>query len=236
MTILTKRHSKLHLKKRISLKILNGLPLFRGLHLSVVEDDEMCLAFAAGHIDFLTDKEFKLSPTQLKDYGLDKDPFDVAMKDWVRKLLRWTDRITILNALMYMERLATRSDAKLTLYNRHRVFFVSVILSNKFLDDIPYDNPQWSEMSKYWTLHQLNKFESDFLTLLDWRLNVDHGEFSSFVRDIDHFTRAFATQHQTTGTCASEYLKQCQSTFHITDMTRDRVQLTKPQLTKLQTQ
>eukprot|EP00736_Rhodelphis_marinus_P009602 Rmarinus@m.26279 len=168
-----------------------------GFHESVLSNTDVCADFIVSVIDSLTNFEYpELTSAQLARYGMSGDPWRVPLRDYILYLLSFlTEREMMLGVIEMMRVLNVSSflDSKpvsdLTKYNRHRVFFVAVMLAHKFFVDEAYNNVAWTKIGQFWTMHQVSSFERRFLFRMDWRLNVSPEEFAEVVHDADFYVR-----------------------------------------------
>lgn len=83
-------------------------------------------------------------------------------------------------ALIYMDRLF---DAVPTLVlsslSFHRIVLATVMLANKFLDDIHHRNSHWAEVGGV-TLKELNWIEAESLRTLGWQCNVTVDQYARY--------------------------------------------------------
>eukprot|EP00735_Rhodelphis_limneticus_P005766 TRINITY_DN1776_c0_g1::TRINITY_DN1776_c0_g1_i2::g.25046::m.25046 TRINITY_DN1776_c0_g1::TRINITY_DN1776_c0_g1_i2::g.25046 ORF type:complete len:246 (-),score=22.76,sp/Q4R871/CCYL2_MACFA/25.23/6e-07,Cyclin/PF08613.6/3.5e-13,Cyclin_N/PF00134.18/2.5e-08,Cyclin_N/PF00134.18/6e+03,FPN1/PF06963.7/0.038,SCF/PF02404.10/0.17 TRINITY_DN1776_c0_g1_i2:312-1049(-) len=157
---------------------------------SIVEDTSLCAVYAAAFLNELTDYNYpELSQQDLRRFGLLNDPVNLMIEPWTEYLIQFVTRQEVTLALLYIKRLVQMQDCLLTRYNRHRVFFVALMMANKYMDDIAYVNSQWADISKCWTKKQLSKYEREFLRLLDWRLHIHQEEYTQFYQMINHICR-----------------------------------------------
>jgi len=85
---------------------------------------------------------------------------------------------SLLLALYYIYKLKNNLPKTLSknIGSEYRLFIVSLILSNKFLDDHTFTTKTWSELSGL-SIIELNIMEREFLIGLDYKMFVSHEEF-----------------------------------------------------------
>ncbi|KAA6399665.1 MAG: hypothetical protein EZS28_004815 [Streblomastix strix] len=90
------------------------------------------------------------------------------------------DDLNMIYGLALLKRILNRrQDLPFTYLNVHRLYLVSVIVATKFLDDITYKNKDWSTIGGRWfSLHEINTMELEFLLALDYSLHVSVDEIS----------------------------------------------------------
>jgi hypothetical protein len=82
-------------------------------------------------------------------------------------------------SLIYVDRMLTRSNIKLTERNVHRFCLTSAMIASKFLQDDYYNNAHWAKIGGV-TVVELNNLELAFLTLLTFDLFVDDVEYANY--------------------------------------------------------
>ncbi|XP_022124375.1 uncharacterized protein LOC110999568 isoform X2 [Pieris rapae] len=85
-------------------------------------------------------------------------------------------------AILYLERLKLCNPDYLTATSPADLFLVSLMVSNKFLQDDGEDDEvicsEWAASGGL-DLHQLNKLEADFLNAIEWNLYINEKTFKS---------------------------------------------------------
>lgn len=61
----------------------------------------------------------------------------------------------------------------------HRVFLISLILAQKFLEDTCYTNAAWATLSGIFSVKEVNKMELEFLSLIEFELCFSEAEFEA---------------------------------------------------------
>mmetsp|Transcript_28384 Transcript_28384/g.34660 ORF Transcript_28384/g.34660 Transcript_28384/m.34660 type:complete len:289 (+) Transcript_28384:55-921(+) len=80
---------------------------------------------------------------------------------------------SLVASLIYVERLKEAlPEMKVTKYNIHRIFMVTMLLAAKFAEDIPIHNSYWSRVGGV-PVEELNKFESAFCSHTKFNLFVE---------------------------------------------------------------
>lgn len=86
-------------------------------------------------------------------------------------------------ALLYIERvLRSHPHMEVDPFSCHRLLLTGVMLAHKYHDDAPHDNAYYAQVGGI-EVQQLNTLESQFLSLINWKLYVDRDEFDRY-RDL----------------------------------------------------
>ncbi|KAK9687332.1 hypothetical protein K7432_014827 [Basidiobolus ranarum] len=93
----------------------------------------------------------------------------------------------VLLALLYIQRFKNSSPCtKGADSSEGRLFAVSLMLANKYLDDNAFTNRTWSEVTGI-PLQEINIMEKEFLTILSFNLNITHRELKGWSKSLsDH--------------------------------------------------
>ncbi|ORY06612.1 hypothetical protein K493DRAFT_190414, partial [Basidiobolus meristosporus CBS 931.73] len=114
--------------------------------------------------------------------GLLEKPAEPAFRNFCYQVLS-TSQVSvpvILLALVYIQRFKSSSPCTMGADSSEgRLFAVALMLANKFLDDGPFTNRTWSEVTGI-PLSEINIMEREFLTILSFDLNMSHREFRSW--------------------------------------------------------
>eukprot|EP00736_Rhodelphis_marinus_P007020 Rmarinus@m.3109 len=130
-----------------------------------------------------------ISWERLHLYGLETDPYEKSFTQWLLALKSVTgERELILAAALLCRALEVSWETSITtpvrdlsLYNRHRSFFVALILVDKFYTDDPYKLSSWASRFRYWDAHSLMQMELMFLKRLKWQVDISPAEFNRFL-------------------------------------------------------
>lgn len=96
---------------------------------------------------------------------------------------------TLTLAMIYLDRIMGRHRSlRLNGLNIHRFLLVSCLLAVKSAEDVPFPNSFWARVGGL-ELEELNKLESDFLGLLDFRVFVSPEELESLRRRFEEICR-----------------------------------------------
>ncbi|KAK9766628.1 hypothetical protein K7432_004169 [Basidiobolus ranarum] len=93
----------------------------------------------------------------------------------------------VLLALLYIQRFKNSSPCtKGADSSEGRLFAVSLMLANKYLDDNAFTNRTWSEVTGI-PLQEINIMEKEFLMILSFNLNLTHRELKGWSKSLnDH--------------------------------------------------
>ncbi|KAK9761554.1 hypothetical protein K7432_013470 [Basidiobolus ranarum] len=121
--------------------------------------------------------------------GLLEIPADPAFQGFCCRVLSSTQVPipVVLLALIYIQRFKGSSPStKGADSSEGRLFVVSLMLANKYLDDNAYTNRTWSEVTGI-PLQEINIMEKEFLTVLSFNLNVTNRELKGWSKSLkDH--------------------------------------------------
>ncbi|RHZ58173.1 hypothetical protein Glove_375g19 [Diversispora epigaea] len=93
----------------------------------------------------------------------------------------------IILALLYIAKLKMkRLEDKIDHGTEYQIFVCALMLANKFLSDISYDNKAWSDALNI-PVSQLNTMEKEFLINLDFRLNISEQEYHEWVHNLTEY-------------------------------------------------
>eukprot|EP00735_Rhodelphis_limneticus_P010876 TRINITY_DN3795_c0_g1::TRINITY_DN3795_c0_g1_i1::g.24070::m.24070 TRINITY_DN3795_c0_g1::TRINITY_DN3795_c0_g1_i1::g.24070 ORF type:complete len:196 (+),score=29.05,Cyclin/PF08613.6/1.6e-08,Cyclin_N/PF00134.18/1.6e-06 TRINITY_DN3795_c0_g1_i1:162-749(+) len=144
-------------------------------------DSVLCAQFVEQYLDLHTNRSYPtLDQKGLERLCLHKDPFHIPLLSWTKHLIDRTSPAVVLLATVYIRRalcpehtelLLPVTIGSLTMYNRHRVILVAVIIASKFLMDVPYSMQAWSQICKdSWSANDLSIMEEKFIGRMKWNL------------------------------------------------------------------
>eukprot|EP00735_Rhodelphis_limneticus_P014747 TRINITY_DN8827_c0_g1::TRINITY_DN8827_c0_g1_i1::g.18987::m.18987 TRINITY_DN8827_c0_g1::TRINITY_DN8827_c0_g1_i1::g.18987 ORF type:complete len:253 (-),score=30.06,Cyclin_N/PF00134.18/2.1e+03,Cyclin_N/PF00134.18/5.2e-09,Cyclin/PF08613.6/0.00027 TRINITY_DN8827_c0_g1_i1:13-771(-) len=176
-------------------------PIFAVCNASFLADEKRSAAIIAAYLEQLTNKRFApMDAESLKRYNLENDPLDTPFQDWILHLIESTNSTVVLCAVICLRRalnpeepdlLKTQPLRQLSLYNRHRVLFTCVMLTAKYLIDMPVPMKKWVRMGQNcWTPACICSMEKKVLDALSWKMHIDPWKFADFV----HSLNCIATQ------------------------------------------
>jgi len=122
------------------------------------------------------------------DSGRIKTSFDclivppISLPDYtarIQKYFQCSHECFVLS-LVYIDRLVESSpEFKLSHVNAHKILLTSLVLAAKFHNDDYQSNKHYARVGGV-SLAELNKLETHFLKLLDWRTHVTHFEYNTY--------------------------------------------------------
>eukprot|EP00735_Rhodelphis_limneticus_P004746 TRINITY_DN16377_c0_g1::TRINITY_DN16377_c0_g1_i1::g.29539::m.29539 TRINITY_DN16377_c0_g1::TRINITY_DN16377_c0_g1_i1::g.29539 ORF type:complete len:196 (-),score=41.27,Cyclin/PF08613.6/5e-09,Cyclin_N/PF00134.18/6.9e-06 TRINITY_DN16377_c0_g1_i1:30-617(-) len=144
-------------------------------------DTLLCAQFVEQYLDLHTNHSYPtLDKAGLERLCLQKDPFHIPFLAWTKYLIDRTSPAVLLLATVYIRRalcpehtelLLPVTITSLTVYNRHRVLLIAVIIASKYLMDVPYSMQAWSQICQdSWTASDLCIMEEKFIARMKWSL------------------------------------------------------------------
>lgn len=102
------------------------------------------------------------------------DIYTINIEDYLQRLIGYLDisHNIIIVSLIYIDRLKI----KFNYNNVHKLVLVSLLITNKFLEDDNMNNNYWANCGGI-PLNSLNKLEKEFLKRINYKLNVNEEEF-----------------------------------------------------------
>eukprot|EP00736_Rhodelphis_marinus_P003888 Rmarinus@m.17507 len=136
-------------------------------------------------LDGLVNPTAHMTPAQLKRFGMEDDPTDIPLPDFLQTFLRICHPSELVAAFVYIRRLLrstepiklTKPSPQFTTYNAHRILFTSVVLANIQWCDSPYSSESWAKWSTVWSRYEVDRMKLMFLKGIDWDLNISRLEF-----------------------------------------------------------
>lgn len=83
----------------------------------------------------------------------------------------------LLTAILYMERIQTRTGMVVTMYNTHRLLITGTMIAAKVLDDFQPNQKYFADLGGVSPI-ELSRLEAAFLQLCDYNVNVDPDMFA----------------------------------------------------------
>ena len=113
-------------------------------------------------------------------FSLSKVP-EISIEEYLSRILYYSkiEKCTLIIALIYIDRICTLSHITLTMYNIHRLIFVSILVSIKFNEDKHFKLCEYSKISGI-SVKKIFKLEREFLLLLQYNLYVDEDLYSRY--------------------------------------------------------
>lgn len=100
---------------------------------------------------------------------------DIKLSDYLSRITsmaKCTFR-DVIASLVFIDKLINyEAISGISFYNIHRLLAVSLMLSTKFFEDLPYSNKKWSKIVGL-SLRELNLAEREFLQALNFDMNIE---------------------------------------------------------------
>src|SRR5947199_4339516 len=112
-----------------------------------------------------------LTPANLTRFHSRASP-SISVIDYLRRIVKYTatERVCLLILLIYIDRVCERHRSfTITSLTIHRFIITAIAVSSKALCDSYCTNSHYAKVGGIST-HELNTLESEFLSLIDWRL------------------------------------------------------------------
>ncbi len=106
----------------------------------------------------------------------------ISFSDYIKRIVDdgEIDSSTLIHALILMDRVLSSHLIALKGNNIYKLFFISILLSVKFLEDIIYDDLFYSLLSGI-PLNDMINLEHEFLVMLNYRLYVEVKLFNQYL-------------------------------------------------------
>ena len=103
-----------------------------------------------------------------------KQNANISIGDFIYRILYYSkiEDSTLISALIYLDRYCKKQKIILTKYNIHRLFFISVIIAIKFLEDKYFTNVFYSKICGV-KISKLNKMEYEFVCGINFDLYIE---------------------------------------------------------------
>jgi Cyclin len=102
----------------------------------------------------------------------------VSIDEYLNRLNKYfncSDAVWVVG-LIYLDRVIKMSGLVVTILNVHRLILTALAVAAKFVDDVYYSNLFYGKVGGI-KAKEMNSLESEFLTLLGWKLNVSTEDF-----------------------------------------------------------
>jgi hypothetical protein len=105
---------------------------------------------------------------------------NISLEDYITRIKKYSqiDDATLISALIYIDRLIKKG-IFISQYNIYRIFLACVFISNKLLEDKRYKINEFSIIGGV-SKEELFNLEYEFVTLIDFNLNIDEKEFYKY--------------------------------------------------------
>ncbi len=106
-----------------------------------------------------------------KDIFTGKTIPKINLNDYINRIIAYTEieKNTLICSLIYLDEIDKKKP--ITEFNIHRIFFSAVLISIKYNEDDIFKNDYYAKISGV-TLNEINKMESNFISLLDFNLYI----------------------------------------------------------------
>eukprot|EP00735_Rhodelphis_limneticus_P001565 TRINITY_DN12204_c0_g1::TRINITY_DN12204_c0_g1_i1::g.26545::m.26545 TRINITY_DN12204_c0_g1::TRINITY_DN12204_c0_g1_i1::g.26545 ORF type:complete len:182 (-),score=17.37,Cyclin_N/PF00134.18/9.8e-10,Cyclin/PF08613.6/1.2e-06 TRINITY_DN12204_c0_g1_i1:20-565(-) len=157
----------------------------------VFQDTQTCVLFVEKYLELHTNYNYKtLDAQELQRFGLQNDPHHISLHDWIVHLIEHTSPSVAVLAALYIRRalypehqdlLTPVRLPGLSAQNRHRVFFMAMIIASKYLMDVPYSMKAWAKIGLHcWTVESLCDMEKKVLRKMQWNLYIHPVDLNNF--------------------------------------------------------
>ena len=105
---------------------------------------------------------------------------NISLEDYIIKIKKYSqiDDATLISALIYIDRIIKKG-LFISQYNIYRLLLVCVYLSYKLLEDKRYKIDYFANIGGV-TKEELYNLEYEFVTLIDFNLNIDEKEYYQY--------------------------------------------------------
>lgn len=112
---------------------------------------------------------------------------NINFQDYIIRLMKHTDAESnsIIYALCLIDKLCDSNKLCLTYKNIHKVFFISLIISIKWLEDFTFSDKHYSKCGGI-SLKEYIVLESSFIYLLDYKVQINDNKFDIYKKFIDN--------------------------------------------------
>ncbi|KAJ3162214.1 hypothetical protein HK101_000751 [Irineochytrium annulatum] len=121
-------------------------------------------------------------------YGPEKADKERVFAAFVEQVLVTTDvgRSIMILAMKFMDAVLRKGSVYPVAEQENRLLIVTLLLSNKVLDDHTFTNRTWSELSNI-PIDELNAIEKTYLADLDFRILLTREEFNQWIVDLQAY-------------------------------------------------
>lgn len=112
-------------------------------------------------------------------------PPQIQINDYLTRIVHYTNLecSTLINSLIYLDRICETSVFSITKHNIHKLLFSSILISIKFNEDRAYKNQFYAQVAGV-PLKELNKMEYEILLLLNFKVYIDESLFTKYKRGL----------------------------------------------------
>ena len=108
----------------------------------------------------------------------------ISFTDYIKRIVLEgeIESSTIIYALILMDKVLSSHQITLRGNNIYKIFFISILLSVKYLEDVIYDDLFYSMLAGI-TLKEMVILENEFLIMIDYRLHVEINLFNRYLSE-----------------------------------------------------
>ncbi len=114
----------------------------------------------------------------------------ISIYDYLMRIQKYSniEKNTLIVSLVYIDRFCELNNLTLTYFNIHRILFVSILVSIEYNEDKFYEKKYYAEIAGI-SLNELNKLESIFLEMCQFKLFVSVDLFEKYSRYLNSFNK-----------------------------------------------
>ena len=125
-----------------------------------------------------------------------RKPPIIKLESYLNRIIKLAeiDETTLIYSLILIDGLCEKNNIHLTILNYHKILFISIVVSIKFLEDNFYTNEFYAKIGGM-KLEELNRLEIEFLLMIDFRVFVSQEYFNyyrnSVFKQVSQFKDSF---------------------------------------------
>ena len=110
---------------------------------------------------------------------------NLTIYQFITRVIKYThiDIYSLLSAFYYVLLLLKRNNLFITINNAYNLLLVAAVLSIKYNEDVKYKNEYYAKIGGIQTT-KFNKFEYEFVTLINFDLFIHHETFECFINEL----------------------------------------------------
>ena len=134
-------------------------------------------------------KELKTSKNENSPFNHIHAP-KITLFDYLLRIKKYSgvENSTLINALIYIDRICKKNSINLTKYNIHRLLFSAILVSIKYNEDIIYSNSFYSKIAGL-TSNELINLEKTFLEMIKFNLFVTDEIYKKYYEYLNYFQK-----------------------------------------------
>jgi hypothetical protein len=107
----------------------------------------------------------------------------ISLKDYISRLVKHIkpEISSFYLSFIYLDRFSEMTGIKLKNENIHRLYFIALVLAVKYNEDLVFSNELFAGIGGL-PLKELNKMESEFLSLTEFTVFVQEDVYNEYVR------------------------------------------------------